>query len=63
MLFLYASINIAMVSGIAPVVGVPLPLVSYGGTSMITLMVSLGLAMSAYVHADERLRRDEFGAL
>jgi rod shape determining protein RodA len=60
MLFLYAAINVAMVTGVAPVVGVPLPLVSYGGTSMMTLMVSLGLAMSAHVHARERLRRDEF---
>lgn len=52
MLFIYAAINVAMVSGLAPVVGVPLPLVSYGGTAMMTLMVSLGLAMSA--HVDQR---------
>lgn len=60
LLFVYAAINTAMVTGMAPVVGVPLPLVSYGGTSMLTLMVSLGLAMSANVHARERLRPDDF---
>lgn len=59
-LFVYAAINTAMVTGMAPVVGVPLPLVSYGGTSMLTLMVSFGLAMSAHVHARERLRPDDF---
>ncbi len=45
--FLYAFINLAMVLGLLPVVGVPLPLVSYGGTSMLTLMFGFGLAMSA----------------
>lgn len=53
MIFLYAFINVAMVTGLVPVVGVPLPFVSYGGTSMVTLMVSLGAAMSAYVHRHE----------
>ena len=48
--FIYVFINLAMVTGLVPVVGIPLPLISYGGTSMITLMVGLGLAMSAYVH-------------
>lgn len=51
----YSAINIAMVTGVAPVVGVPLPFVSYGGTSMLSLMVSLGLAMSGHVHGRERL--------
>ena len=41
------------VTGLVPVVGIPLPLVSYGGTSMMTLMVGLGLAMSGYVHGRE----------
>lgn len=45
--FTYAFVNIAMVSGIAPIVGVPLPLVSYGGTAMITLLGSFGLIMAA----------------
>ena len=48
--FLYFAINLAMVMGLAPVVGVPLPLVSYGGTSMLTLLFAFGLAMSAEVH-------------
>ncbi len=51
----YAGINMAMVTGLAPVVGVPLPFVSYGGTSLMSLMVALGLAMSASVHGRERL--------
>lgn len=48
--FLYVFINIGMVSGILPVVGVPLPLVSYGGTSMVTLMASFGILMSIQTH-------------
>src|SRR5690606_8727392 len=52
MLFLYVFINIAMVSGMVPVVGVPLPLVSYGGTSMMTLLVGMGLLVNVYVHRD-----------
>ena len=51
--FIYATINIGMVSGSLPVVGIPLPFISYGGTSMMTLMAALGLAMSAYVHRAE----------
>lgn len=46
-LALYVSINIAMVTGLVPVVGVPLPLISYGGTSLMTLMAALGMALSA----------------
>jgi rod shape determining protein RodA len=58
-LAIYVGINIAMVTGLAPVVGVPLPLVSYGGTAMTTLLIAIGLAMSAYVHRSEPLRRDD----
>jgi rod shape determining protein RodA len=58
---LYVIVNIAMVTGMAPVVGVPLPLVSYGGTAMTTLMISIGLAMCAHVHRDVRLRREDLG--
>ena len=61
-LFVYVFINIAMVTGLVPVVGIPLPLVSYGGTSMMTLMIGIGLAMSGYVHGREPIRRDEIGA-
>jgi rod shape determining protein RodA len=48
--FVYAFVNMAMVSGIAPVVGVPLPLVSYGGTAMITLLTGFGILMSIHSH-------------
>jgi rod shape determining protein RodA len=45
-IFVYAFVNMGMVSGILPVVGVPLPFVSYGGTAMVTLGVVLGILMS-----------------
>lgn len=61
--FVYVFINFAMVTGLVPVVGIPLPLVSYGGTSMMTVMAGLGLAMSAYVHKDSAMRRDDIGML
>lgn len=48
--FTYAFVNIGMVSGILPVVGVPLPLISYGGTSMVTLLVGFGILMSIQTH-------------
>ncbi|WP_417607839.1 rod shape-determining protein RodA [Primorskyibacter flagellatus] len=48
--FLYFAINMAMVMGLVPVVGVPLPLVSYGGTAMLVLMMAFGLVQSAHVH-------------
>ena len=50
--FLYVFVNIAMVMGAIPVGGVPLPLVSHGGSAMITVMVGFGLLMSAHVHRD-----------
>jgi rod shape determining protein RodA len=43
-------INAGMVTGLLPVVGVPLPLVSYGGTSMVTLLAGFGILMSLYSH-------------
>ncbi|MCC5888274.1 MAG: rod shape-determining protein RodA [Gammaproteobacteria bacterium] len=48
--FIYAFVNIAMVSGLLPVVGVPLPLVSYGGTSALTLMAAFGILMAIHTH-------------
>ena len=48
--FVYVFVNIGMVSGLLPVVGVPLPLVSYGGTSMVTLMAGFGLIMAVGTH-------------
>ncbi len=60
-LFFYAFINMAMVMGLVPVVGVPLPLVSYGGTSMLSLMIGFGFLMSANVHRDVQIsRRGDF---
>jgi rod shape determining protein RodA len=56
-LFLYVFINTAMVMGLIPVVGVPLPLISYGGTAMLTVMCSMGLLMSVYIHRDTRIGR------
>jgi rod shape determining protein RodA len=44
--FTYAFVNMGMVSGILPVVGVPLPFISYGGTAMVTLGLALGILMS-----------------
>ncbi len=48
--FLYFAVNMSMVMGLAPVVGVPLPLVSYGGSAMLVLMVAFGLIQSAHIH-------------
>jgi rod shape determining protein RodA len=48
--FVYVFVNTGMVTGLLPVVGVPLPLVSYGGTSMVTLMAGFGMLMSVHTH-------------
>jgi rod shape determining protein RodA len=48
--FIYVFVNLGMVSGILPVVGVPLPLVSFGGTSSVTLLVGFGILMSVHTH-------------
>ncbi len=55
--FLYFFINIAMAMGMIPVVGVPLPLISYGGTAMMTLLFGFGLLMSVWVHRDTMIGR------
>lgn len=52
--FIYIFINIGMVTGILPVVGVPLPLVSYGGSAMIMLMAEFGIIMSIYTHSKKK---------
>ena len=54
---IYVFINISMVMGIIPVVGVPLPLVSYGGTAMMSVMIGFGLMMSCNVYKDAKLPR------
>ena len=48
--FLFFAVNMSMVMGLAPVVGVPLPLVSYGGSAMLILMLGFGLVQSAHIH-------------
>ena len=55
--FLYVFVNVAMVTGTIPVVGIPLPLVSYGGTAMLTLLIGCGLLLGIAVHRDVRLYR------
>jgi rod shape determining protein RodA len=59
--FLYLFINMAMVMGLIPVVGVPLPLVSYGGTAVLTLMVGFGLILNVCVNRAVRLGRHAAG--
>jgi rod shape determining protein RodA len=54
--FLYVFVNIAMVMGVIPVGGVPLPLVSHGGSAMFTVMIGFGLLMSVHVHRDVEFR-------
>jgi rod shape determining protein RodA len=53
--FLNIFVNIAMVMGILPIVGMPLPLISYGGSAMMTLMFSFGLLLCAFVHRDTNI--------
>ncbi|MEH6360245.1 MAG: FtsW/RodA/SpoVE family cell cycle protein, partial [Amylibacter sp.] len=48
--FFYFAVNMSMVMGMAPVVGVPLPLVSYGGSAMLVLLAGFGLVQSAHIH-------------
>jgi rod shape determining protein RodA len=57
-LLLYVLINTAMVVGLIPVVGVPLPLVSYGGTAIMTIMFGMGLLMSVHVHRHVDMARN-----
>ena len=54
--FVYVFVNIGMVSGILPVVGVPLPLFSYGGTSYVAIMASFGLLMSIHTHKSKFMK-------
>lgn len=59
-IFLYVMANVAMVSGLIPVVGIPLPLISYGGTAMLTLMIACGILLSLSLHRDVRLGKTGF---
>jgi rod shape determining protein RodA len=56
-LFLYVAINVSMVMGLAPVVGVPLPFISYGGTAMLTLQIGLGLALAVAVDRSDPMEK------
>jgi rod shape determining protein RodA len=53
--FVYYFINISMVLGLLPTVGVPLPLMSFGGSSLLSLMFGFGLCQNAYIHKDQQL--------
>ena len=55
LLFLYLSLNIGMVCGLLPVVGAPLPLISYGGTSLLTVLIGIGIILSISVHEKQIL--------
>jgi len=55
--FLYVFVNIAMVTGLVPVVGVPLPFVSYGGTAMLSLLFGFGLVLNVGVHRETKIGR------
>lgn len=57
---LYIFINLGMVMGLVPVVGVPLPLISYGGTVILTVMVGFGLILSAHLHRQNELPRSQY---
>jgi rod shape determining protein RodA len=58
-IFFYVAINLMMVMGLAPVVGIPLPLVSHGGTAMVTVMLCVGILMS--IERDGKKRKSGFG--
>lgn len=60
-LFLYVFINMAMVMGVIPAKGVPLPLISYGGTAMLTVLFGFGLLLSVLVHKDAKLSKSAIG--
>jgi rod shape determining protein RodA len=61
--FFYIMINAAMVMGLIPVVGIPMPLISYGGTAMLTVMFGFGLLMSVHVHRQVEIPRSSGGLI
>lgn len=63
LLMMHMMINMGMVMGLLPVVGVPLPLLSYGGTMQIAMMIGFGLLLNSYVHRDVQLRKTTISAL
>ena len=61
--FFYIMINGLMVMGLIPVVGIPMPLISYGGTAMLTVMFGFGLLMSVHVHRQVNVPRHSSGMI
>ena len=53
--FIYVAVNMGMVLGLIPIVGAPLPIMSYGGSSMLAIMLGLGIVMSCKIHKDQTL--------
>ena len=53
--FIYVAVNMCMVLGLIPIVGAPLPILSYGGSSMMAMMLGLGIAMSCKIHKDQSI--------
>ena len=53
--FVYVVVNMSMVLGLLPIVGAPLPIMSYGGSSMLSIMIGLGIVMSCKVYQDEEV--------
>ena len=53
--FVYVAVNMGMVLGLIPIVGAPLPILSYGGSSMMAMMLGLGIAMSCKIHKDQSI--------
>ena len=54
-LFIYITVNLSMVLGLLPIVGSPLPIMSYGGSSMLATMMGFGIVMSAKVHSNQMI--------
>ena len=54
-IFIYITVNMSMVLGLLPIVGSPLPIMSYGGSSMLATMIGFGIVMSSQIYAKERL--------
>ena len=61
--FFYIMINGAMVMGLIPVVGIPMPLLSYGGSAMLTVMFGFGLLMSVHIHRQVEIPRHSGGII
>ena len=53
--FVYVAVNMSMVLGLLPIVGAPLPIMSYGGSAMLSMMIGLGIVMSCKIHPQENV--------